>query len=62
MTEEQETVLMITGAISELPPAQRDACKELAERIRKQVEAAGEPVGGLAIALVGAEMAMNESA
>lgn len=56
MTPEQQTILMIKGAISELSAAESEACEELAEHIRRAVKAAGEPVGTLAIALVGAEM------
>lgn len=55
MTQEQETVLLLKGAISELPVAQSEACKELAEHIRRACKMAGEPVGTLALALVGAE-------
>lgn len=55
MTQEQETVLLIKGAISELPAAQHEACEELAEHIRQACKVAGEPVGTLALALVGAE-------
>jgi hypothetical protein len=54
-TEEQETILMIKGAISELPPAQREQCEAMVEHLRRMVKDA-EPVGGLAIALIGAEM------
>jgi hypothetical protein len=55
MTEEQKTLLLIKGAISELPRAQSEACKELAEHIRSAIKTAGHPVGTLALALVGAE-------
>lgn len=58
MSKEQETVLMIRGMISSLPLDQREACEELAEFIRMNVKKAG-PVGGLALALVGAEMQMQ---
>lgn len=60
MTTEQETLLLIKGAISELPAAQLEACEELAEHIRMACRVAGEPVGSLAIALVGAERAAQE--
>ena len=56
MTQEQQTVLLIKGAISELPAAQSEACEELAEHIRQACKVAGEPVGTLALALVGAEV------
>jgi hypothetical protein len=56
MTEQdRETILLIKGAISELPAAQLEACEELAEHIRSAIRTAGEPVGTLALALVGAE-------
>lgn len=55
MTEEQTTVLLIKGLISELPAAQQEACKELAEHIRQCIQKAGDPVGSIALALVGAE-------
>jgi hypothetical protein len=59
MTQEQQTVLLIKGAISELPAAEKEACNELADHIRRAVKLAGEPVGTLALALVGAEAQAN---
>lgn len=59
MTQEQQTVLLIKGTISELPTAQREACDELADHIRRAIKTAGEPVGTLALALVGAEAQAN---
>lgn len=56
MTTEQETILLIKGAISELPAAQEEACLELAEHFRQAIKCAGEPVGDLAVALVVSEM------
>jgi len=55
MTQEQQTVLLIKGAISELSAAEEEACLELAEHIRRAIRIAGEPIGTLALALVGAE-------
>jgi hypothetical protein len=55
MTDE-ETILIIKGAISELPPELKKATLELAEFIRMNVKKAGSPVGPMALALVGAEM------
>lgn len=55
MNPDRETILLIKGAISELPAAQAEACNELAEHIRTAIKVAGEPVGSLALALVGAE-------
>lgn len=56
MAPEQETLLLLKGIISELPAAQIEAVDELAEHIRMVVKTAGEPVGTLTMALVGAEM------
>lgn len=61
MTPEQQTVLLIKGAISELPAAQVEACNELAEQIRRAIKVTGEPMGTLALALVGAEAQLNAS-
>lgn len=55
MTEDQELVLVIKGLISDLPPAEREACEELAGHIRQCCRVAGEIVGTLALTLVGAE-------
>ena len=56
MTEEEQTVLMIKGAISELPPELEDQCNAMVEHLRRLVADAGETVGTLAITLVGAEL------
>jgi hypothetical protein len=56
MSQEEQTVWIIKGAISELPPELREACEELADHFRRQIEVAGSPVGPMAIALVGAEL------
>jgi hypothetical protein len=56
MTQDQQTILIIKGAISELPAEQAEACNELADHIRRVCKVAGEPVGTMALALVGAEM------
>jgi hypothetical protein len=42
--------------IGEFPADQEEACIELADWIRRQVEVAGEPVGSMALALVAAEL------
>lgn len=55
MSEEEKTVILIKGVMSELPDDQLEACLELAQHIRTCVKTAGEPVGTLALALVGAE-------
>ena len=49
--------MIIKGAISDLPAAEREACMELAEHIRQTVKVAGEKVGRFALALVGAVIA-----
>lgn len=55
MSEDEQTLLMIKGAISELPADQAEAVKELAGHFRRTMKCAGEPVGSFALALVGAE-------
>lgn len=55
MSEDEQTILMIKGAIASLPPDQSEACNELADHIRRVVKQAGEGVGVLALSLVGAE-------
>ena len=55
MTEDQQTILLIKGAISELSAAESEACLELADHLRRVIAQAGNPVGMLALALVGAE-------
>lgn len=59
MTHEEQTILMIKGAISQLPAAEQEACNELADQMRRQIKSAGEPVVMLALALVGAEAQAN---
>jgi len=60
MTEDEQTILLIKGVISELPAAQQEACLELAEHIRMVTKTAGMPVGHLALAIVGAEAQMEK--
>ena len=55
MTPEQETVLLIKGAITELPVEQAKAVEVLAETFRKAINDAEQPIGLMALALVGAE-------
>ena len=59
MTEEELTILASKGAISELPPASREQCEAMIEHLRRMVADAGIAVGGLAVALIGAEMQMG---
>lgn len=55
MKPEQYTLLLIKGAIAELPPADQAAVKRAEEQIRAVI-AQNEPAGVLALALVGAEI------
>jgi hypothetical protein len=59
--EEKETLRLIQGAISELPAAQYEACLALAEHIRRMLVVAAEPVGPLAVALIGAELQLKNA-
>ncbi len=54
MTEAETTVLLIKGAISDLPPDQAQRCLQIAGQIRALVLAEQIP-GALALALVVAE-------
>ena len=54
MTNEQETILLIKGIISDLPAKHSEAVNELAEHFRVAIKAAGGG-GYLALALVSAE-------
>lgn len=56
MTEEQITLLMLKGAISEQAPEEQRTIKAAADQIRAVVDASG-PLGVLALGLVGAELA-----
>lgn len=59
MNDHQKVLADIVKMILELPPAQREACIDLAEHFRASIKSAGE-IGPLALALVGAEMAAQE--
>jgi hypothetical protein len=61
MNHEQEIVYTIKGVIASLSPVEQEVCNELVEHMRRQIEAAGEPVGTLALALVGAEAQLKAS-
>lgn len=56
MTQDEQTILMIKGAISEWPPELRAQFESLAENLRRLLKDAGNPVGPLALALVGSEI------
>jgi len=56
MTEDELTVLAIKGMISDLPPASREQCEAMADHLRRMINDAGDVIGPLAIALVGAEL------
>lgn len=55
LSEDEQTILIIKGAIASLPPDQAEACNEVADHIRRVIKQAGEGVGAMALALVGAE-------
>lgn len=61
MTTEEQTLLMIKGLIASLPAAEQEACEELVEHMRRQLKMAGEPVGTLALALLGAEAQVEQN-
>lgn len=56
MTEQEKQLIQdIQTEIYKLPAAQFEVCNEVADHIRRAIKQAGEPVGLLALALVGAE-------
>lgn len=55
MTREQETVLIIKGTISDMPEADREKVMEAYRKLRAMMDES--PLTGLAIALLGAEIA-----
>lgn len=55
MTNDEELIFTIKGMISTLSAAEREAANELADHMRKQLTAIGEPAGTLVLALLGAE-------
>lgn len=61
MTPEEQTILLIKGMIAELPAAMAEQCNDLADHIRRAVKTAGDPIGTLALALVGAEAQRDAS-
>lgn len=54
LTQDQQTLLMIKGAIADLPDTQRKAVNELAKELIGKIQ--DNPILGMAIALVGAEL------
>jgi len=56
MTEAQQTLLLIKGTMTELPAEEQAAIASCAGSIRELIKAAGDGIGPLALALVGAEM------
>ncbi len=62
VTEDEQTLLLIKGAISELPAVQQSAVHACAQDLRDRIrlaEAADEALGTLAFALVGAEVQLG---
>lgn len=56
MTEEQTTLLLIKGALSEMEPADQEKVKACADKLRAVLNEHAEH-GILALGLVGAELA-----
>ncbi len=55
MTPEQETVLIIKGTIADMPEADRKKVMDAYDKLRVMLNES--PLTGLAIALIGAEIA-----
>lgn len=60
MTQDQITLLAIKGAIASLPPDEEAKCYAMIEEIRKLYASFGPVAGGFAIALLGAELQMED--
>lgn len=54
MTQEQQLILTIKGAISELPPEQQEECKAAYAQLKQIIETGSPAV--FAMALLGAEI------
>ncbi len=57
MTDDQETVLVIRGAITQLPKEQQERITKFYESFKKSVEE--DAMASYAIALLGAELAAS---
>jgi hypothetical protein len=55
MTEDEQTLLLIKGSISEMPATQQQVVLACAQDLRDRIKLAGEVEGLMAFALVGAE-------
>jgi hypothetical protein len=55
MTTEELLIRDIQVIVGQLPGAQYEACNELVAHLEAAIKSAGEPVGTLALALVGAK-------
>lgn len=56
MTREQETLLLIKGAISELEPEQREKVNHCTQTMRELLDSHPDGEALMAIALIGAEI------
>ncbi len=56
MTQEEQTVLIIKGTISDMPEAEKAIVMRQYKRLKEMMEES--PLTGLAIALIGAELSV----
>lgn len=56
LSQDEQTVLMIKGAIASLSTEQHAQCMELYNKVVGLMSDAPDPLGTLVIALIGAEM------
>lgn len=61
MIIEQIVVNEINKCIDSLGPMEQEACRELVDFFKMNMKRAGEPVGQLAIALIGAELQLDNA-
>lgn len=61
LSEDQQTVLMIKGAIASLPESQHRQCMELYRAVGQLLSDAPDPIGTFVVALIGAELQAKSS-
>lgn len=55
MDELQQTLLIIRGIISSLPPEEQKICNDLSTKLKSELSSVDYPLATISLALVGAE-------
>lgn len=61
MSTEQELFFTIKGLIASLTAESRESVEEMAEHIRRMIKLAADGEGAIAIALIGAELQLQQN-